>query len=156
MFFASAISNKRSLALLALGHGAPLPPIGEPTVISQNNGQPPATFKHGTSETIRLWSPGGIGARVRLRTLFHISIWYDSPGFHENLLPCCDQRPVPCMSTRTQCRSKQRVSARFLGFCLEGSYSVNLKGPGSGNRPGRFPQLRPGGSPSCAPWVPPA
>ena len=39
----------------------------------------------------------------------------------------------------------------YLGFCLDGSYFVSLKGPGSVTRPGRFPQLRPGGSPSCAP-----
>ena len=49
-----------------------------------------------------------------------------------------------------------RVLFPYLGFCLEGSYSLGLKGPGSAPRPGRFPQLRPGGSPSCAPWVPPA
>ena len=39
----------------------------------------------------------------------------------------------------------------YLGFCLEGSYFLSLKGPGSAPRPGRFPQSPPRGSPSCAP-----
>ena len=34
-----------------------------------------------------------------------------------------------------------------LGFCLEGSYSLSLKGPGSAI-------YTPHSSPSCAPWVP--
>ena len=34
-------------------------------------------------------------------------------------------------------------------LCLEGSYSVCLKGPGSVGRPGRFPQDPPRGSPPC-------
>eukprot|EP00959_Pyramimonas_sp_CCMP1952_P332263 6957702-Pyramimonas_sp.AAC.1 len=36
-------------------------------------------------------------------------------------------------------------------LCLEGSYSISLKGPGSVPRPGRFPRPPPRGSPSCAP-----
>ena len=36
-------------------------------------------------------------------------------------------------------------------LCLEGSYSVRLKGPGSATRPGRFPRSPPCGSPSGAP-----
>ena len=35
-------------------------------------------------------------------------------------------------------------------LCLEGSYFLSLKGPGSATRPGRFPRLRPLGSPSLA------
>ena len=40
-------------------------------------------------------------------------------------------------------------------LCLEGSYFLNLKRPGSGLRPGRFPRLRPLGSPRPRPAVPP-
>ena len=37
-------------------------------------------------------------------------------------------------------------------LCLEGSYSLGLKGQGTVTRPGRFPRSPPRGSPSCAPW----
>ena len=40
-------------------------------------------------------------------------------------------------------------------LCLEGSYFITLKRPGNGSRPGRFPRLRPLGSPRPRPAVPP-
>eukprot|EP00959_Pyramimonas_sp_CCMP1952_P410664 8606075-Pyramimonas_sp.AAC.1 len=48
------------------------------------------------------------------------------------------------------CSGHQACSLPRL--CLEGFLLSGLEGPGSGNRPGRFPQYPPRGSPSCAPW----
>ena len=50
---------------------------------------------------------------------------------------------------------KRQCLVPYLGFCLEGSYSLGLKGPGSATRPGRFPQTPPRGSPRHRSAVPP-
>eukprot|EP00959_Pyramimonas_sp_CCMP1952_P464256 9486283-Pyramimonas_sp.AAC.1 len=50
-------------------------------------------------------------------------------------------------------QTKQSRRNSLPRLCLESSYSVCLKGPGSGLRPGRFPQDPPRRSPSCAPWL---
>ena len=39
-------------------------------------------------------------------------------------------------------------------LCLEGSYFLSFKGPGSGNRPGWFPRSPPRGSPRTRSAVP--